>query len=200
MISELYADAIKSIAKSNAKMIKDEQYLYHVVDNTYNDAVELLSKYGICSPKDLYKLDKKLFHRRVYDNYHERAEMGLHKTSIKDEDILTWLDTCRLPCTSKCVFFSFATIKEFGFDTSTSVQVQIPLTTIQKYAVGQPIIFLGKTQTLTTIDKLANDLSSLSKKAIKGSRTANNNKLKYKYIIHPAIPLDPIPLKECIIL
>ena len=175
----------------------DQLYLYHVVDNKYGDAMELLAKYGICSPYDIYRLDKGLFHRRVYENYCERAKVFLRKSSVTDEDVLKFLDKGRPPCTSKCIFFAFATRKELNLSYSNCVQFRIPLSVIEKYSIGNPIKFLGKNQTPMTFQELKDNLSKLKKQAIEGSKTANKTGLRYKYIVHPAIPSKPIPISEC---
>ena len=176
----------------------DEQlYLYHVVDNTYGDAMELLTKYGICSPYDIYKLDKGLFHRRVFENYCERAKVFLRKSSVTDEDVMEFLDKGRPPCTSKCVFFAFAPLKELGLNYSSCIQFRVPISVIEKYSIGNPIKFLGRNQTPMTFQELKDNLSKLKKQAIAGSKTANKTGLRYKYIVHPAVPMKPIPMDEC---
>ena len=174
----------------------NQLYLYHVVDNTYGDAAKLLTKYGVCSPYDLYKLDKQLFHRRVFKNYCDRTKVFLDKSSVTDEDILKFLDG-RPPRTSKCIFFSFATVRELGLNNSNMIQLRIPFSVIEKYSCGDPIKFLGKVQTKMTFQELKDALPKLTKQAIIGSKTANNTKLKYKYIVHCAVPLKPIPIGEC---
>ena len=175
----------------------DQLYLYHVVDNKYGDAMELLAKYGICSPYDIYRLDKGLFHRRVYENYCERAKVFLRKSSVTDEDVLKFLDKGRPPCTSKCIFFAFATRKELNLSYSNCVQFRIPISVVEKYSIGNPIKFLGKNQTPMTFQELKDNLSKLKKQAIDGSKTANKTGLRYKYIVHPAVPSKPIPIGEC---
>ena len=175
----------------------NQLYLYHVVDNTYGDATKLLAKYGICSPHDIYKLDKQLFHRRVFKNYHERAEVFLNKANVTDEDVLEFLDKGRPPCTSKCIFFAFATVEELELSYANKIQFRIPFSVIEKYSIGDPIKFLGRIQTKMTFQELKDNLSKLTKQAIIGSKTANNTKLRYKYIVHCAIPMKPIPIGEC---
>ena len=175
----------------------NQLYLYNVVDNTYGYATKLLANYGLCSPYDIYKLDKQLFHRIVFENYCERTKVFLNKSSVTDEDVLEYLDKGRPPCTSKCIFFSFATVKELGLNHSNNIQLRIPFSVIEKYSSGDPIKFLGRIQTKMTFQELKDNLSELTKQAIIGSKTANNTKLKYKYIVHCAVPLKPIPIGEC---
>lgn len=175
----------------------NQLYLYHVVDNSYGDAAKLLVRYGICSPHDLYKLDKQLFHRRVFKNYCDRTKVFLNKSSVTDEDVLEYLDKGRPPCTSKCVFFAFATVKELDLSYSNNIQIRIPFSVIEKYSCGNTIKFLGMNQTEMTFQELKDDLPKLTKQAIIGSKTANNTKLRYKYIVHCAVPMKPIPISEC---
>lgn len=175
----------------------NQLYLYNVVDNTYGYATELLANYGLCSPYDIYKLDKQLFHRIVFENYCGRTRVFLKKSSVTDEDVLEYLDKGRPPCTSKCIFFAFATVKDLDLNSSNKIQLRIPLSVIEKYSRGNPIKFLGMNQTTMTFQELKDDLPKLTKQAIIGSKTANNTKLKYKYIVHCAIPLKPIPIGEC---
>ena len=175
----------------------NQLYLYNVVDNTYGYATKLLANYGLCSPYDIYKLDKQLFHRIVFENYCERTKVFLNKSSVTDEDVLEYLDKGRPPCTSKCIFFAFATVRELDLNHSNKIQLRIPLSVIEKYSCGNPIKFLGMNQTIMTFQELKDDLPKLIKQAIIGSKTANNTKLKYKYIVHCAVPLKPIPIGEC---
>ena len=175
----------------------NQLYLYNVVDNTYGDATKLLANYGLCSPYDIYKRDKQLFHRIVFKNYHERAEEFLNKANATDEDVLEFLDKGRPPCTSKCIFFAFATVEELELSYTNRIQFRIPFSVIEKYSIGDPIKFLGRIQTKMTFQELKDALPKLTKQAIIGSKTANNTKLKYKYIVHCAVPLKPIPIGEC---
>lgn len=175
----------------------NQLYLYNVVDNTYGYATKLLANYGLCSPYDIYKLDKQLFHRIVFKNYCGRTKVFLKKSSVTDEDVLEYLDKGRPPCTSKCIFFSFATVRELDLDNSNKIQLRIPFSIIEKYSCGNPIKFLGMNQTKMTFQELKDNLSKLAKQAITGSKTANNTKLRYKYIVHCAIPMKPIPIGEC---
>ena len=175
----------------------NQLYLYNVVDNTYGYATKLLANYGLCSPYDIYKRDKQLFHRIVFKNYHERAEEFLNKANATDEDVLEFLDKGRPPCTSKCIFFAFATAEELELSYTNRIQFRIPFSVIEKYSIGDPIKFLGRIQTKMTFQELKDNLSKLTKQAIIGSKTANNTKLRYKYIVHCAIPMKPIPISEC---
>ena len=175
----------------------NQLYLYNVVDNTYGYATKLLANYGLCSPYDIYKRDKQLFHRIVFKNYHERAEEFLNKANATDEDVLEFLDKGRPPCTSKCIFFAFATVEELELSHANRIQFRIPFSVIEKYSIGDPIKFLGRIQTKMTFQELKDNLSKLTKQAIIGSKTANNTKLRYKYIVHCAIPMKPIPIGEC---
>ena len=154
----------------------NELYLYHCVYNKQNYATKLLAEYGVCSPEDIYKLDKELFHKRVFDNYQERTKTFLHKTSVTDEDVLDFLNRGRLPLTAKCIFFSFDTEESLGLQHNESIQLRI------------------------TLKELKDNLFELQKQAIKGSKKHNNTKLKHKYIVHCGIPMNPIPLSECEIL
>ena len=175
----------------------NQLYLYNVCDNTYGDVTKLLANYGLCSPYDIYKRDKQLFHRIVFKNYHERAEEFLNKANATDEDVLEFLDKGRPPCTSKCIFFAFATVEELELSYANKIQLRIPFSVIEKYSIGDPIKFLGRIQTKMTFQELKDNLSKLTKQAIIGSKTANNTKLRYKYIVHCAIPMKPIPIGEC---
>ena len=126
-----------------------------------------------------------------------RTKVFLNKSSVTDEDVLEYLDKGRPPCTSKCIFFAFATVRELDLNHSNKIQLRIPLSVIEKYSCGNPIKFLGMNQTIMTFQELKDDLPKLIKQAIIGSKTANNTKLKYKYIVHCAVPLKPIPIGEC---
>ena len=175
----------------------NQLYLYNVVDNTYGYATKLLANYGLCSPYDIYKRDKQLFHRIVFKNYHERAEEFLNKANATDEDVLEFLDKGRPPCTSKCIFFAFATVEELELSHANRIQFRIPFSVIEKYSIGDPIKFLGRIQTKMTFQELKDNLLKLKKQAITGSKTANKTKFRYKYIVHCAIPMKPIPIDEC---
>ena len=182
---------------ANSITTDNQLYLYNVVDNTYGYATKLLANYGLCSPCDIYKLDKQLFHRIVFENYCGRTKVFLNKSSVTDEDVLEYLDKGRPPCTSKCIFFAFTTVRELGLNYADNIQLKIPLSVIEKYSCGNPIKFLGRNQTKMTFQELKDNLSKLTKQAIIGSKTANNTKLRYKYIVHCAIPMKPIPIGEC---
>lgn len=175
-------------------------YLYHCVYNKENYATKLLNEYGVCSPEDIYRLDKNLFHKRVFDNYQGRTKTFLHKTSVTDEDILDFLNRGRLPLTAKCIFFSFNTEESLGLQHSDSIQLRIPMAVIEKYVVDQPIKVLGKKLTPITLKELKDNLFKLQRQAIEGSKKNNSTMLKHKYIVHVGIPMDPIPLSECEIL
>lgn len=181
---------------ANSITTDNQLYLYNVVDNMYGYATKLLTNYGLCSPYDIYKLDKQLFHRIVYENYCERTKVFLNKSSVTDEDVMEYLDGAP-PRTSKCIFFSFATVRELNLNSSNKIQLRIPLSVVEKYSCGNPIKFLGRNQTVMTFQELKDALPKLTKQALIGSKTANNTYLKYKYIVHCAIPLKPIPIGEC---
>ena len=128
----------------------NQLYLYNVVDNTYGYATKLLANYGLCSPYDIYKLDKQLFHRIVFENYCGRTKVFLNKSSVTDEDVLKFLDKGRPPCTSKCIFFAFATRKELNLSYSNCVQFRIPLSVIEKYNCDYDIKYICMNQTILT--------------------------------------------------
>lgn len=178
---------------------ESEVYLYHklgFVDKKNNT----LDKYGICSPCDLFRLDRNLFHQTSYIVYQERAKNFLKKSHVSDEDVLKYLDTARLPCTSKCIFFSFASVKDFGFPIKDdSIELKVPLSLIEKLSIGNPIIFLSVHQTEVSFDYVRNYIDNLKKEAIKGSLKHNDSYLRYKYIKHIAIPCNTIPKSECIV-
>lgn len=178
----------------------EELYLYHSVLNKQNYATELLNKYGLCSPEDTYKLDKELFHKRSFAIYEERTKTFLHKTSVTDEDVLDFLNRGRLPLTAKCIFFSFDTEESFGLPHGDSIQLRIPMSVIEKYTVGKPIKVLSVKLTPITLKELKDNLHKLQRQAIEGSKKHNKTQFKHKYIVHCAIPMNPIPLSECEIL
>ena len=178
----------------------EELYLYHSVLNKQNYATELLNKYGLCSPEDTYKLDKELFHKRSFAIYEGRTKEFLHKTSVTDEDVLDFLNRGRLPLTAKCIFFSFDTVESFGLPHDDSIQLRIPMSVIEKYTVGKPVKLLGVKLTPITLKELKDNLHKLQRQAIEGSKKHTKTPFKYKYIVHCAIPMNPIPLSECEIL
>lgn len=178
----------------------EELYLYHSVLNKQNYATELLNKYGLCSPEDTYKLDKELFHKRSFAIYEERTKTFLNKTSVTDEDVLDFLNRGRLPLTAKCIFFSFDTVESFGLPHDDSIQLRIPMSVIEKYTVGKPTKLLGVKLTPITLKELKDNLHKLQRQAIEESKKHNKTQFRYKYIVHCAIPMNPIPLSECEIL
>ena len=178
----------------------EELYLYHSVLNKQNYATELLNKYGLCSPEDTYKLDKELFHKRSFAIYEERTKTFLNKTSVTDEDVLDFLNRGRLPLTAKCIFFSFDTVESFGLPHGDSIQLRIPMSVIEKYTVGKPIKVLSVKLTPITLKELKDNLHKLQRQAIEASKKHNKTQYRYKYIVHCAIPMNPIPLSECEIL
>ena len=179
------------VRENNSTKLEEETFCEYMADSITTDN-QLL-----CSPYDIYKRDKQLFHRIVFKNYHERAEEFLNKANATDEDVLEFLDKGRPPCTSKCIFFAFATVEELELSYANKIQLRIPFSVIEKYSIGDPIKFLGRIQTKMTFQELKDNLSKLTKQAIIGSKTANNTKLRYKYIVHCAIPMKPIPIGEC---
>lgn len=170
-----------------------EALSFHRTDN-----LDSIKKYGLCSPYDLYNRDKTLFHKISYDTYKERAKKYTQKSRITDEDILDYLDNCpkRKPTSSKSIFWSFIPSDEMPHFVIDQYELSIPLQTIKKYALGNPIIINGPRMTEVTWKEFEKTYQSLCDDAKAGATIKPDIHLRYKYIVHFAIDSKPIPFKE----
>lgn len=164
--------------------------VYHVIKGDIADI-------GICSPESIYKADRDLFMRTSYHIYSGRCAEDMHKDNPTPEDVIYWLNHYRLPCTAKCIFFAFADIRSLGIQYSSPVtEFAIPINILKEYAINQPIIFLGRTQTKISWKTFETNLPKYKKEAIKGSKQHNDTIFRYMFIKHFAVECNPIPLNR----
>lgn len=166
---------------------------YHVVPEKNS-----VMKYGLMSPYDLYVNDRESFRNRTFKIYEERAKEYLKKDKVTDEDILKFLDNSpdRKPCSSRCIFFSFLPVKKIPFYTLTGSEYSIPLETIKKYSLDNPILFLGQKLTQVSWNDFIKNFDLYCVESLKGAFKNPKSKYKYKYILHFAVACKRIPFKE----
>lgn len=192
-------DGIKySITESRSKVIVGDSSMasfdggagYHV---SANDS--FVKKYGLLSPRDLYEQDKKLFHENTYVIYRDRARDFLKKSTVTDEDILTYLDSSpkRKPLTSRSIFWSFIPAKDMPHAKLKGHEYSLPLDTIKKYALGLPIIVNGPHLEQVTWEKFEEEYQSYRATASEGALQPITNGLNYGKTLHFAVDSKPIP-------
>lgn len=163
---------------------------YHVSTND-----SFIKKYGLLSPRDLYEQDKKLFHENTYVIYRDRARDFLKKSTVTDEDILTYLDSSpkRKPLTSRSIFWSFIPAKDMPHAKLKGHEYSLPLDTIKKYALGLPIIVNGPHLEQVTWEKFEEEYQSYRTTASEGALQPITNGLNYGKTLHFAVDSKPIP-------
>lgn len=164
-----------------------EMYAYHI---TWEN--NLIKKYGLLSPYDLYKYSPKDFHKTTYENYKIRAAEYLNKKDVTDEDVIKYLDSNkRKPFTSRTLFFSFIPKSQMPYIQYGNIEYKIDLDIIKKFSTKKPILILGKHTQEIDWDLLKNE--KYIQQAISGAKKEPKLNLKYKYIIHFAVDCNPIP-------
>ena len=166
---------------------------YHITKN-----IELVKKYGLLSPRDLYEKDRDLFHNTSYPKYRERAVVFHHKTSITDEDILNYLDKSpkRIPLSSRSIFWSFLPSSDMPLIPKDGYELSASLDTIKKYSLGNPILVDGPRLKQVSWDEFKNIYDDSIANAKKGAEEPIKNGFLYGKILHFAVDSKPIPYKE----
>lgn len=166
---------------------------YHITKN-----IELVKKYGLLSPRDLYEKDRDLFHNTSYPKYRERAVVFHHKTSITDEDILDYLDKSpkRIPLSSRSIFWSFLPSSDMPLIPKDGYELSASLDTIKKYSLGNPILVDGPRLKQVSWDEFKNIYDDSIANAKKGAEEPIKNGFLYGKILHFAVDSKPIPYKE----
>ena len=187
----------KSFIQGNEDIdISTNKIIYH----TTSASIESLKKYGLCSPKDLYLKNPTEFSNGTKRRYLGRVAEYLNKPEdeVTDTDILNYLDTYRLPCTSKSCFFSFNKPKPNKIDFITKKQnitFAISIETLKKYAVSNPILSKYLKFTAISWNELNKNISKYEEQAYKDIPNSNGY---YRNILHLAVNLNPIPFKDLI--
>jgi len=130
---------LKSLSHPNNGVI------FHLVMG--RDRINSIKKYGLCSPRRLYEVDKKIFDNKPFRIYKQRAssELNIPIDEVTREDVLTYLDTSsqRLPYfTSKSLFGNWLPYEEMGDKVHTLMkgplyELTIPISVVKKH---KPIV------------------------------------------------------------
>lgn len=119
---------------------EDGHYIYHMTRNkkTFGN----IRKYGICSPRKLYEIDKEAFMKKSFIIYKARAAIYLKKVSyeVTAEDVLDYLDNSptRIPWfSSRSIFFSYLPLKNhhpvFIKELKPVIEIKINVNKFDKY-------------------------------------------------------------------
>lgn len=176
------------------------KYFYHLVDG--DDSLVTLKKYGLCSPLALVEeiaLDDVI--ERMVERYGDRARKFKHLDSgdaIAVGDILEFLDAARLPLTASCIFWSFISVVDMPFIKSrfSGTEVRLSLSNLKKMATGNPILVQGKSRKQITWSQLSDGYSEFSARALVGATVDPKLNLKFKHMIHLAVPSKIIPFSK----
>lgn len=159
-----------------------------------------IKKYGIMSSNSMYYLNKQLFHDITFRNYEMRAKKYLKKSKVTDEDILYYLDNARLPLTSNSIWFSFipSNIIPYINVSGNKCEFDIPLDTIKKYSLNDPIIVYRRNYNQCTWKEFYSNYNKYVEKAYNGATKLPppTNGLMYTNIIHFAVDCNTIPFSE----
>ena len=168
------------------------KYVYHIV--TSNDSLKSIEKYGLCSPRRLYEIDKKLFKLTSYKIYKSRTAIFLNKNErdVTLEDVLEYLDKSptRAPeFNSNSLFFSFLPIKqhhkEFHSSLKPYLELKLPIKYLKTLS-NKPVLVGPGPPSKFTNWSVIEDPSFLDI-VRKGSLKKPPRKLKFKYVIHLAL-------------
>lgn len=181
----------------------EDKYFYHIVDGI--SALLTVRKYGLCSPKALWdtvneRVDTDLL-LNIINRYKERTikfKNIQNEDEITINDVLEYLDNGRPPLTSECIFWSFISVKDMPYINNTfkGIEVKVDFATLKKYSTGNPIIVLGKKETAVSWSKLENDYEKLVGQAVTGASKDPEHKLRYRKIVHLAVPSQIIPFSH----
>jgi hypothetical protein len=172
-------------------------YIYYVLHNKEEEKV--IKKYGICSPRELYKRDPDLFHKVYFAYYEYQTKKYFNLQNVTDANILTYLDTdpTQSKSTSNNIKFSFIpqkSLPEFSYGLEYAID-------ISKLAVAYPtssITIIQGTQAIPSrLNLLAQiDIFIKTKEQAYASLSTKNIKtlnLRYKNILHLAVNIPIIP-------
>lgn len=187
------------IIVGEGNLAAQESYnLYHMTG-----AHDNVKRLGLLSERSLYEKDRQSFHAITFIHYRERASKFLKKppSQITDEDIIKYLDEGRKPLSADDIWFSFIPSSEMPYIRYGNAEYKVPFEVIEKYAIGKPIITFKKKYEQVTWNELKNRYQKLVQQATKGAQIPiGENDLKYRHIIHCAIPCKPIPYRELILI
>ena len=193
---------MRSIIKYlNESIDNTNEYVYHVV--TSNNSLRSIKKYGLCSPRRLYEVNKKLFKLNSYKIYKPRTAIFFNKSErdVTLEDILEYLDKSptRTPeFTSNSLFFSFLSIKQHHKEFHSLLKPYIELKLPVKYlkTLGDKPVLVGPgPPTKFTTWSVIEDPSFLDI-VRKGALKKPHRKLKFKYVMHLALDAYHIPYSK----
>lgn len=142
------------------KALTRKERIYHYVTCPVNECRKYakgLEKYGLCSPKALFDLDRDLFMETSYEVYKERAATYLGKSvgKVSGEDIIDYLDNGKgrkeNGFNSSTLFFSFIPFTLLNNQVKKRIapvlQVSVDIEKVQKY---QPLLVIhGKVKKIS---------------------------------------------------
>ena len=183
--------------------INETGYVYHLVQGKESEVKSTLRKYGFCSPRRLYEVNRELFRKTTYRIYKKRTSdiFNIPLEEVTDEDILKYLDTAkhRVPYfSSRSLFFNFINSQYIHKSTLSRikpfVEISVPINVLKKY---KPIIVgPGKVERYGTWEEIQNpDFIDIAKKQAKKDITYNF-KLAFAHLVHLAVDAYHIPFNK----
>ena len=173
-------------------------YLYHFISGGY-ELLNSIKKYGLCSPRKLYEVDKDLFNKYTFEIYKQRAStvMDIPLNKVTPEIVLDFLDSSPKRfglINSNAIFFSLFPINEYGKQIqeimSPGLQLKINSKFLYKYT---PILVDGKLLKNITWNEMTNNdfINNIKQQVQKHSNNYYN--LAFKHIPHIAVNCYYIP-------
>lgn len=172
-----------------------ESLAYHIT----GEVTSSFKKHGLCSPRELLKLDRKAFHDHTYEIYSSRACEFFNKDKVTDDEIINYLDsTERSPFTADCVFFSMVprdvglTINKIPYISLNGVEFSVDLDVLQKYSIGDPVVVIAKERISMSWSAFKRDYNQLVEKAVEAGNKAHAVG-KNSYLPYFGVPCKSIP-------
>jgi len=173
--------------------------VYHLVTGN----IKTIKKYGLCSPRRMYEVDKNLFMKTSYSIYQKRAA-DYKNISINDvtaEDILYYLDNSpqRVPqFSSRSLFFSYLPLSEHHNDLqkyfSNAIELSLPMKFLEMY-YSKPVIVGPGPPAIVSNWNIIKD-PKFMETVKKAARRKPHPVLRFKYIPHLAVDAYHIPFNK----
>jgi hypothetical protein len=192
---DTYDQDINNYSHENLINDTNDCYMYYIANS--KEELEVINKYGMISPKELYRVNKDLFHKVVFPIYEQQAKAFTRKPIVDDSDVFLFLngDSKHKELNSNIIKFSFISQNHMPYITNKLPEFKIHISHLVKLTSAYKCFISNQSGIKLYNIKNLLDLSVLSqfkKEAINEAKNPKVFKDTYQNISHLNIDIHYI--------